>query len=137
MKLEQLLSDQGTEPLTNKVNGAPLRANINAVLKRAGLPAIDSSTPCEKILELIYSLEDESSRDQLLNRSTTEVKGSLNFKRILSATALIATFALVIFFARVVKGDDPLTTDEIEMVKTISLGAFDLLKELFIATKTE
>lgn len=137
MTLEELLSDQGTEPLTNKVNGAPLRAKINASLKRAGVPAIDSTTPSEKILEAIYGLEDEAVRNQLLNTRTTEVKGSLNFKRILAASALVATFGLIIFFTSVVRGNDPLTSEEIDLVKSIGLSAFDLVKELFTSAKTQ
>lgn len=131
MTLEELLSDQGTDPLGNKVNGAPLRSLINAELKRAGVTPVDEATPSDKILEAIYSLDDETVRTKLLTRKVNEVKGILNFRRLMAITAVVATFILFITFATVVKGDKPLTADEIDLVKTIGISAFDLVKELF------
>ncbi len=131
MTLEELLSDQATDPLDNKVNGAPLRAIINATFKRTGVQAIDATTPSDQILEAIYGLEDETVRDKLLARKVTEVKGALNFKRLLSVSALALTLILLLGFVRVVKGGDPLSADEVDMIKTIGLGAFDLVKSLF------
>lgn len=133
MTLEELLSDQGTDQLTSKVNGAPLRAHINAELKRAGVPTVDETTPSDKILEAIYSLDDETNRNKLLNRKVNVVKGVLNFRRLLSFSAIVATLILVITFTNVVKNDNPMTADEIDLIKTIGLGAFDLVKELFTA----
>lgn len=131
MTLEELLSDQGSAPLSNKVNGAPLRANINAAFKRAGVPVIDDTTPSDQILEAIYGLEDDIVRDKLLSKGVTEVKSVLNFKRVMSVTAIVLTLGLLLGFVRVVKGGDPLTAEEIDMIKTIGLGAFDMVKTLF------
>lgn len=137
MTLEELLSDQGSAPLSNKVNGAPLRANINAAFKRAGVPVIDATTPSDQILEAIYGLEDDIVRDKLLSKGVTEVKSVLNFKRVMSVTAIVLTLALLLGFVRVVKGGDPLTAEEIDMIKTIGLGAFDMVKTLFGNTVTQ
>lgn len=133
MTLEELLSDQGTEPLGHKVNGAPLRAYINAALKRDGVATIDETTSSDKILEAIYSLTDDDVRDKLLTRKVNEVKGILNYRRLMATTATVITFTLIIFFVRAVKGDEPLSAEEIDLIKTIGMGAFDVVKELFSA----
>lgn len=131
MNLERLLAEQGRDPLTDKVNGVPLRALINATFKRLGLAPIDQTTPSEVILETIYGIEDETTRTNLLGKAVAEVKGSLNYKRLLAITALVATLATCGFFAWVVKGDTPLTAEEVDLIKTIGSGAFDFLKMFF------
>lgn len=137
MTLEEMLSDLGTDPLSAKVNGAPLRACINAELKRAGASPINAETPSDQILESIYGLNDEVARNKLLSRKVNEVKGILNFKRVMATTTLVITFALIIFFTRVVRSDQPLTAEEIDLVKTIGMGAFELVKAFFTAGTTQ
>ncbi|ABY63056.1 virion structural protein [Pseudomonas phage 201phi2-1] len=132
MTLEELLSDLGTDPLSNKVNGAPLRASINAVFKKLGIPAIDQTTSSEVILEAIYGLEDETVKATLLGKRVSEAKGVLTLKRILMVTAIIGTIIAISVFTHVVRGDHPLTAEEIDLVKSIGGGAFDLVKEIYI-----
>lgn len=131
MNLSELLAEQGELPLTDKVGGVTLRAFINASFKRVGVPAIDKNTPSEKILETIYGLDDDTVREQLLNKKVSDVKGSLNYKRILSITAVMVTVLVLGFFSYAVRGGESLSSDEIDLIKAIGSGAFDLLKEVF------
>lgn len=130
MNLETLLSEQGSNPLTDKVNGVTLRALINSNFKRLGLEPINATTPSESILETIYGIEDQTVKDILLNKQVAEVKGNQNFKRFLSFTAIIATIVAFAFFTWVVKGDTPLTAEEVDLIKSISHGVLDVVGEL-------
>jgi len=132
MTLEGLLSDLGTDPLSNKVNGAPLRASINAVFKKLGIPAIDQTTSSELILESIYGIDDETIKATLLGKRVSESKGILTIKRFLMITAIIGTILAIAGFTHVVRGDHPLTAEEIDLVKSIGGGAFDLVREIYI-----
>lgn len=131
MNLVEILAEQGELPLSDKVNGVILRAFINANFKRVGVPPIDKNTPSEKILETIYGLEDDTIRDSLLNKKVADVKTSLNYKRVLSITAVIATVLVLCVFALAVRGGQSLSSDEVDLIKAIGNGAFDLLKEIF------
>lgn len=131
MNLSELLAEQGSEPLTAKVNGVILRAFINANLKRVGVPAITKTTPSETILETIYGLDDESIRDLLLNKEVSEVKGFVNYKRILSFTAVCATVCVLGLFIWSAQSDGQLTVEETELIKTITHGIFNMLVTVF------
>lgn len=131
MNLEILLSEQGTEPLDDSVNGAPLRAFINGRLKRLGIEAITKDTPSDKILETIYGIEDADVQTQLLNRPVSEIKGSLNYRRVMAYSAVIFTILILSFFVMVVKGDNQLTPEEVDMIKTLGSGAINAISTMF------
>lgn len=131
MNLEQLLSDQGRYPLDDRVNGAPLRAFINGRLKRLGVEAITPETPSDHILEVIYGLDDSTVQEQILNRPVAEIKGSLNFKRILAYSSVIITIIVLCFFGYVIKGDTSLTAEEVDLIKSLGTGALNALSTLF------
>jgi len=130
MNLEQLLTEQGTNPLGDNLNGAPLRAFINGRLKRLGAEAITPDTPCDKILEIIYGIEDDGVQAQLLNRPVSEIKGSLNFRRVLAYSTVVVTVLVLSLFAYVIKGDTPLTSEEVDLIKSIGTSAFNAVASM-------
>lgn len=130
MNLERLLIDQGTDPLTNGVNGAAHRAFINGKLKRLNLEAITATTPSDKILELIYGLDDSELQAAILNRPTSVIRSSLNYRRLLSYSAVLLTILALSFFVYVVKSDKPLTAAELDVIKQIGQYSFDVIKLL-------
>lgn len=126
MKLEQLLSEQGADPLTDKLNGRPLRAFINASLKKVGVEIIDSDTPCDVILERIYGIEDPDVQSKILERAVADLKGDTNYKKFSMYGAILLTVIVVgIFFDSVMGGH--LSPEAIGILKTIATGIFKVL----------
>lgn len=123
MKLEEVLSEQGTEPLTDELNGRPLRAFINASLKRVGIEPITPDTPCDVILERIYSVEDIDVQTTLLNRTVANLKGDSNYKRFSMYGALLLA---VIVVGLVVTGGH-LSPEVIDALKSIALEILKLI----------
>jgi hypothetical protein len=123
MKLEEFLSEQGTDPLTDELNGRPLRAFINANLKRVGSEPIDADTTCDVILERIYGIEDVDVQNTLLNRTVANLKGDSNYKRFSMYGAILLT---VIVIGLIVTGGH-LSPEVIDALKSIALGIINLI----------
>ena len=130
MKLEQLLSEQGTDPLTDELNGRPLRAFINASLKRVGIEPIVADTPCDVILERVYSIEDVDVQTTLLNRTVANLKGDSNYKRFSMYGALLLA---VIVVGLVVTGGH-LSPEVIDALKSIALEILKLIGPSVVPT---
>lgn len=123
MILEQLLSEQGADPLTDKLNGRPLRAFINANLKKLGVDPIEVSTPCDVILERIYSIDDQTVQSTLLNRTVANLKGDSNYKRFSMYGAILLA---IIVIGLVVSGGN-LSPEVIDALKSIATGILNII----------
>lgn len=132
MKLEQLLSEQGTDPLTDELNGRPLRAFINASLKRVGLEPITPDTTCDVILERIYGIEDIDVQNTLLGRTVANLKGDSNYKRFSMYGALL--LALIVIGLVVTNGH--LSPEAIDALKSIALSILNLIGANITPTST-
>lgn len=123
MKLEQLLSEQGVDTLTDELNGRPLRAFINATLKRVGTEPVTSDTPCDVILERIYGIEDVDVQNTLLNRTVANLKGDSNYKRV----SMYGAILLAIIVVGLVITGGHLSPEVIEALKSIALAILSLI----------
>lgn len=123
MKLEQLLSEQGTDPLSDELNGRPLRAFINSNLKRVGLEPITPDTTCDVILERIYGIEDIDVQNTLLGRTVANLKGDSNYKRFSMYGAILLA---MIVLGLVVTGGH-LSPEAIDALKTIATSILSLI----------
>ncbi len=125
MKLEQLLSDQGGDPLTDKLNGRPLRAFINANLKKVGIEPVEVSTPCDVILERIYSIEDPDIQAHVLEREVSALKGDKNYTKFsMYGAALIGIIVLGVTIA-----GGHLSTEAIDALKQIGLAILNIISQ--------
>ena len=123
MKLEQLLSEQGTDPLTDELNGRPLRAFINASLKRVGGEPITPDTPCDVILERLYGIEDVNVQTTLLNRTVADLKGDTNYKRF----SMYGAILLAVIVVGLVLTGGHLSPEVIEALKSIALAILSII----------
>lgn len=123
MKLEQLLSEQGTDPLSDELNGRPLRAFINANLKRVGFEPITPDTPCDIILERIYSIEDIDVQTTLLNRTVANLKGDSNYKRF----SMYGAILLTIIVTGLVAAGGHLSPEAIDALKSIAQSILNII----------
>lgn len=126
MNLERLLTDQGSDPLSDKLNGPSLRAFINANLKRVGVEAVTATTPCDVILERIYSLEDADVQKKLLERQVTEISSDTNYKRMSMYGALILASIVVVLGLDSVTGGH-LSPEAVDALKTIGSGILQMI----------
>lgn len=123
MKLEQLLSEQGSDPLTDKLNGRPLRAFINANLKKAGIEPVLPDTPSDVILERIYGIEDTDVQTTVLERTVANLKGDSNYKRFSMYGAILLAMIVI---GMVVMGGQ-LSPEVIEALKAIGLAILNII----------
>lgn len=130
MKLEQLLSDQGGDPLTDKLNGRPLRAFINASLKKAGIEPVEVSTPCDVILERIYSIEDPDNQAHVLEREVSALKGDKNYSKFSMYGAMLIG---VIVLGLVINGGQ-LSGETVEALKSIGLAILNIINQSHAAS---
>lgn len=126
MRLEQLLSDQGVDPLTDQLNGRALRAFINANLKRVGVEAVEVSTPSDVILERIYSIDNPDVQTKILERTVAELKGNSNYKKMSMYSAVALTAIVGMLFIDSIMGGH-ISPEAIEVVKTIVGGLLSIL----------
>lgn len=130
MNLERLLTDQGSDPLSDKLNGPSLRAFINANLKRVGVEAVNATTPCDVILERIYSLEDSDVQKKLLERQVTELNSDTNYKRLSMYGSLILAAIVIVLGLDSVTGGN-LSPEAIDALKTIGSGILQMISGSF------
>lgn len=126
MNLEKLLTDQGGDPLTDKLNGRSIRAFINASLKRVGAEPVDTSTPSDVILERIYSLEDEDVQTKLLMHQVAAVSGDTNYKRMLMYGSLILAGIVTVLGLNGIMGGE-LSPEAIDALKSIGTGILNVI----------
>lgn len=126
MNLEKLLIDQRGDPLTDALNGPSLRAFINANLKRVGVEPVDRTTPCDVILERIYSVEDYEVQTRILNRELSELNSDKNYKRLSMYSAIVlAAIVIVLGFDAATGGH--MSPEAIEVLKTIGSGVISMI----------
>lgn len=126
MNLEKLLTDQGSDPLSDKLNGPSLRAFINANLKRVGAEPVDRNTSCDAILERIYSVEDYDVQTRILERTISELSSDTNYKRLSMYSALILA-AIVVVLGIDASTGGTLSPEAIDALKTIGSGVINML----------
>lgn len=123
MKLEELLVEQGGDPLTDKINGRSLRAFINAKFKKLGIELLEVSTPCDVILERIYGIEDAEVQSAILNRTVANLKGDVNYKRF----SMYAAIILMTIVVGLVLSGGHLPPEAIDALKTIATAVVSLI----------
>lgn len=126
MNLEKLLTDQGGDPLTDRLNGRSLRAFINANLKRVGAEPVEATTPSDIILERIYAIEDADIQTKLLERAVAELSGDTNYKRVLMYGSIIITAIVAALGIDGVTGGH-LSPEAIDALKTIGSGIIQMI----------
>lgn len=126
MTLEKLLTDHGSDPLPDKMNGPSLRAFINANLKRVGAEPVEKTTPCDVILERIYSIEDQDIQTKILERELSELNSDTNYKRISMYGALILASIVVVLGLDAAMGGH-LSPEAIEALKVIGNGVIGMI----------
>lgn len=129
MKLVEALSDLGNEPASRLPNYRAVLAFLNGNFKKAGIETVQEITPCDKILEQIYSMEDTVLQGLVLDHPIKELKGAAKFKNVLVYSGGLLTLFFVSMVAMSLFGG-PLPPETIELFKAMGLGILEIIKAL-------
>lgn len=130
MRLEDTLTAMGNDPISELENFRATIAYINSQLTKVGMAIVDAATPSDKVLEIIYSLDNQEVQTRILDRTVKEVVNDKRFKNLLVGSAVLVTIIALCFFGFGMLSGTPLTPEAVEIWKQVWTSVFEIVKLL-------
>lgn len=129
MTLEKALIALGTDPLSKSAYSQAILSVVKATVGKKG-ETITKDTLGYEVLGIIYRIANADKRERLLTYRLGRVRSTDSYRHIVVAAAIfMVVIALVISLVEVTS-EGPVSGDYADVLKTMVIGFFELLKLL-------
>jgi hypothetical protein len=135
MTLEKALIALGSDPLSKSAYSQAILTLVKATIGEKG-EAITKDTLGYEVLGIIYRISNNDKRNTLLTYRLGRVRSTDGYRHaVVAASAIMVVFALMISLVEIMN-EGPISGDYADVLKTVVLGFFEILKLLLTDPQT-